>query len=145
MEYFKNNKIMIIVGVIVVSIVCLFFYFYVDKEDNTINTTSAENIEIVNERKEEAVESKKIIIHVAGEVNNPGLVECEKGCRIIDAVNKAGGFTDKANIDRINLAYEVQDKQKIVIPNIEENEMPVIDESRDFVFKDNNARRKNKN
>ena len=35
-----------------------------------------------------------------------------------DAINEAGGVTENADINKINLAYVLQDGQKINIPNV---------------------------
>lgn len=73
---------------------------YVDYEENEIN---------------------RIFVYVAGEVKNPGVVELNDGDRVQDAVSKAGGITEKANLININLAKFVEDGEKIYIPNEEEN------------------------
>lgn len=46
-----------------------------------------------------------------------------------DAIEAAGGITTNADIDRINLAYIVQDGQKINIPNVNsvEKEIYIIE------------------
>lgn len=40
-----------------------------------------------------------------------------KGARIADAIEKAGGATKEADLDEVNLAYVLEDGQKIYIPN----------------------------
>ena len=42
---------------------------------------------------------------------------------MIDAIEKAGGVTEKADLSKVNLAYKLSDGQKIKIPNIDENEV----------------------
>ena len=37
---------------------------------------------------------------------------------MIDAIEKAGGVTDLADLDRVNLAFVLSDGQKVNIPNI---------------------------
>ena len=64
-----------------------------------------------NEIKEE------IIIHIAGEVKKPGIVKTKEGARIADIIEEAGGLTENANITNINLAYIIEDGQKITIPS----------------------------
>lgn len=59
----------------------------------------------------------KIFVYVTGEVNNPGVITLNEGCRIVDAINAAGGTTANANIDKINLVYVLEDGMKINIPN----------------------------
>lgn len=59
----------------------------------------------------------RIRVHICGEVVNPGVYEIEDGSRVIDAVELAGGFTDKACEDDINLAGILIDSTRIYIPN----------------------------
>lgn len=58
------------------------------------------------------------LVHVSGEVVRPGVYKVEKNSRVIDAINLAGGFSENANSDSINLADFVQDGSKIVVPLI---------------------------
>ena len=53
------------------------------------------------------------MVHITGEVNNWGVIELEKGSRVIDAVDKAGGFTQDADTSKVNLAYVLEDAIKI--------------------------------
>jgi len=57
-----------------------------------------------------------IFVDVGGEVNNPLVAELEEGSRIEDAIEAAGGLTDKADMTNINRAAFVQDGEKIYIP-----------------------------
>ena len=74
-------------------------------------TNNENNIDEENEVLEE------IVVHVTGEVNKPGIVILNKNSRIADAINKAGGATKEADLNQINLAYILEDGQKIYIPN----------------------------
>ncbi len=66
-------------------------------------------------------EQEKIIgIHIKGEVNNPGYYEVRNGSRLNDVINRAGGKTDDADLDRVNLAQKVIDGEEIIIPKIGE-------------------------
>lgn len=61
--------------------------------------------------------TRKVIVHVAGLVNKPGLYELEEGSRIADAIGKAGGVKPEAYLDGINLAAKLEDGNQIVIPS----------------------------
>ena len=63
-----------------------------------------------------------IVIHITGEVKNSGVFTLKEGSRIDDAIKAAGGATKNADLDEINLAYELQDGQKIYIPNKKDKE-----------------------
>ncbi|MCC6148500.1 MAG: helix-hairpin-helix domain-containing protein [Anaerolineaceae bacterium] len=57
-----------------------------------------------------------IIVHIIGEVQNPGVYPLPYDGRTNDAVIAAGGLTENANTIPINLAEKIRDGQKIIIP-----------------------------
>ena len=69
---------------------------------------------------EEESEEKMLIVHLCGAVNNPGVYELDLDSRIIDGINKAGGFTEDASEDALNLAMEIKDGSRIYVPTREE-------------------------
>lgn len=56
-------------------------------------------------------------VHVCGEVKAPGVYELEEDQRICDAIEQAGGFTEEAATDYLNLAEPVRDGMKLAVPN----------------------------
>lgn len=85
-----------------------------DYETNNIEN----NIEYKN--KENTI-SKNVTIYVSGEVNNPGIVTVENDKRLYDAVEKLGGVTQNADLNRINLAIKLNDEEHYIIPKIGED------------------------
>lgn len=61
-----------------------------------------------------------IVVHVAGAVRAPGLVEVSAGARVADAVAAAGGPTPTADLDRINLAVVLTDAAFVHVPEVGE-------------------------
>ena len=57
-----------------------------------------------------------VYVHVGGAVHRPGLYELPDGSRIFDAVQAAGGATDDADLDSLNLASKVKDGDKVLVP-----------------------------
>jgi len=51
-------------------------------------------------------------------VAEPGVYEVEAGDRVIDVLFEAGGHTDDADLEAINLALRVSDEDQIVVPRI---------------------------
>lgn len=51
-------------------------------------------------------------------VKKPGLIELKENARLNDAIEKAEGLTDKADMELINLAMQLEDGTKIYIPSI---------------------------
>ena len=58
-----------------------------------------------------------ISIYICGEVNNPGIYEVEAGTILDIVAKKAGGFTDKAALDHLNLVYRFTDNMSVFIPS----------------------------
>ncbi|WP_171051721.1 helix-hairpin-helix domain-containing protein [Alteribacter natronophilus] len=65
-----------------------------------------------------------IVVDVKGEVSVPGVYLLEEGMRVLDAVEMAGGFTEKGNRDGVNLAQRVSDEMVIYVPAEGEDVMP---------------------
>jgi competence protein ComEA len=62
-----------------------------------------------------------LFVHVSGAVRAPGLFELVAGSRVADAVELAGGATERAQVDSLNLAELLADGMKVHVP--EEGEM----------------------
>jgi competence protein ComEA len=60
--------------------------------------------------------NRRILVHVAGAVLKPGVVELPEGSRILEAIAAAGGGGATADPDRLNLAAVVEDGQKVLVP-----------------------------
>jgi len=59
-------------------------------------------------------------VHICGAVRYPGVYEVASESRVFEVLNLAGGFTDEAATDAVNLAMLVIDGSKIQIPTLEE-------------------------
>ena len=68
------------------------------------------------------VEISTLFVHICGEVMRPGVYELPEGSRVYEAVEEAGGFTQDAAADYVNLAYILEDGWKIEIPSRENPE-----------------------
>lgn len=58
----------------------------------------------------------KVTVHVVGAVKKPGVYQLPEGSRITDAVEAAGGATNKAHPELVNLAAKLVDGQQIILP-----------------------------
>lgn len=56
-------------------------------------------------------------VYICGEVKYPGVYEMEAGERIYQVVERAGGYTQAAAADYLNLAEPVADGMKLVVPD----------------------------
>jgi competence protein ComEA len=58
----------------------------------------------------------RIVVHVAGAVRRPGVYRLRDGQRVADAVKRAGGASDAADLNAINLATKAHDGVQILVP-----------------------------
>lgn len=131
------KKIFVILIILIISVCCFILYRNEDEELFISEEISLEENTNNNENILEIEEVKKIKIHITGEVNSPGVKELDEGSRIEDAINIAGGLTESANISNVNLAYPLEDGQKIYIPNINENtEEYIVKENGEGIVED---------
>ena len=108
-------------------IVCIYFYFNIENNEQEIiqsennsqekDVIQAEENNISKEKQEE-----KIFVHISGAVISEGVVELEENSRVSDAIEKAGGLKEDANLNEVNLAYKLEDGVKIHIPTNSEQE-----------------------
>ena len=66
-------------------------------------------------------EGDTVIVHVAGAVRAPGIVELPAGSRVVDAVERAGGAADDAALGGVNLARLAVDGEQILVPDSTES------------------------
>ena len=66
-----------------------------------------------------------VLVHVAGAVRRPGLVELPTGARVADAVAAAGGVTAAGNPASVNLARTVVDGEQVVVARRGEEVVPL--------------------
>lgn len=62
-----------------------------------------------------ATTAAPVLVHLVGEVREPGVVELAAGARVFDAVEAAGGPTDRADLTVLNLARQISDGEQIEV------------------------------
>ncbi len=80
-----------------------------------------------------------ITVYVCGAVRAPGVYELESDSRINAAVEAAGGFSEDADTEYVNLAARVQDGVKLLIPTREETSETGTDKVPSFDLEADNA------
>lgn len=68
-------------------------------------------------------EEELITVYVSGAVANPGLHEIPAGSRAVQAIAAAGGMTEEANSDKVNLAKVCKDGMQINVPRLSAKEL----------------------
>ena len=132
--------------IFIIAIVAIAIYFsFIKKEDylesnynlNTLNLDE-ENSNIQDKilDKKSNDSNDKIVIYITGAIKNEGVFELQENSRIADSIEKAGGLTEEANINNINLAYVLQDGMKVYIPKKGEDTNEINDNTNIYVSRE---------
>lgn len=126
---FKIKKIIVFLFILLISVGGLLIKDrYISKNDiyvlsgqNCENTTDNNSkIKNAEEEKNLKVTNKEITVYISGAVKNPGIVTLNSGERLATAVDKVGGTTEKADLNKVNLAIKIEDEMHYIIPEIGE-------------------------
>ncbi|WP_311481514.1 DUF655 domain-containing protein [uncultured Anaerococcus sp.] len=93
-----------------------------NEDEIIMSNTSSEKTDVHKEEASDDLSSQDKKVYISGEIKNSGVYDINDGDRLDNLVKRAGGFTDKADINSINLALRLEDQMKIYIPNIDENQ-----------------------
>jgi len=74
----------------------------------------------------EPTPSAEVVVHVSGAVKRAGVYRLAPDSRVADAIDQAGGATEHADLDALNLAEPLQDGQKIHVPRKGEASAPAL-------------------
>ena len=92
----------------------------------------------------EQVQEIKIMVCVSGAVAKPGLYEVTKGSRAQQVIELAGGVTEEADMDRVNLAQLCKDGGHIKVPRLSKARMKKKIEDNAMASNSNNVAGSNK-
>lgn len=123
----NKKEILYICIAIILIVIGIIYYIHENfsKSEEFISTIDVDN-SINLQTEETTIEEQKIKVYITGEVNVPGVFEISEGERIEDLIKHAGGVTLDANLSNVNLAYKLEDGQKVYIPNKEEKDVIIL-------------------
>lgn len=120
-DIFKENKVMLVIFILGI----VYFLFQNQPKPVSILSESGEMImdeDLLTMSTTDSTEitTQEMIIYVdiKGEVRDPGVYQLSNGARVMDAIESAGGLTNEADEDQLNLALLLSDQMVIVVPNI---------------------------
>lgn len=119
-------------GVVIVAIIALYFAFQQDQHDDSQHNNPELLFpeELTNHENEQHNDGKEvsnvIVIDIKGAVKKPGVYTMNEGDRVVDAIEKAGGFLKEADQNQLNLASLLKDEMVIYVPKKgEQQEKPL--------------------
>lgn len=111
-------------------------------ESSTVKKSSNDGVTPKRkETKDTKDEVTRIKVDIKGSVVSPDVYEVDSNSRVIDIINIAGGVTEDADTDSINLSKKVSDEDVIIIYSREEleNNKKSYEEKIDYCTTDNNS------
>lgn len=78
--------------------------------------TNEEPAPVISVQTQAKSKEQLITVYVSGAVARPGLYELPAGIRAQEAVEAAGGFTEAANQEKVNLAKKLKDGSQVNVP-----------------------------
>ena len=91
------------------------------KKEEAVEDVTVVETTVLAEKTEVSMSQETIIfVDIKGAVKNPGVYQMKSGDRVKDALDAAGGLTDEADSQKVNLAQRVEDQMVIVVPKVGE-------------------------
>ena len=96
------------------------------KEESVEETTVVETTVVAEKAEVSTTQEAVIFVDIKGAVKNPGVYQMKVGDRVKDALDAAGGLTEEADSQKVNLAKRLEDQMVIVVPKVgeESEEIP---------------------
>jgi competence protein ComEA len=108
----KHLKIFLVAFAIVICGVIWLFKNGTFEQQSVLTDTLTEQTDTEEETQ---IQTQKVYVHIMGAVKNPGVYIFDENPRVIEVVEKAGGFKKDAIQSGINQAELVEDGTQIVI------------------------------
>ena len=137
-----DKKDKLIIGLIIGIVMIISSNFIREKVYNDDSLEIIKSSESTSIEESNTGENNIKKVHISGEILKPGVYQINEGDRLDDLVKKAGGLTQKADIDRINLALILEDQMRIIIPNIDDENK---DTNTEFINKSSGSEKININ
>lgn len=119
-EFVKHNKLAVVIGALGI------IFLGIGLLSTIILSQKPASVEIIADQ--EASQSGKMMIHVAGAVEKPGLYQLSQDSRVNDALIASGGLNAQADREwfnkNVNLAQKLVDGAKLYFPSNQENDEP---------------------
>ncbi|CAG9608092.1 ComE operon protein 1 [Pseudoneobacillus rhizosphaerae] len=123
-DLLEIHKLKLLAVLVLLIIIMIYFFIRSDVQDDiTFEEASAPLINETSQKTSVTIEEPIIMmVDVKGAVRIPDVYVAEQDERVIDLIKKAGGFTDKADQNQVNLSQHVEDEMVIYVPNLGDSE-----------------------
>lgn len=85
-------------------------------QEEELSTPLVQQTAVQSAGKKSQPKSAMLRVQVSGEVLEPGIYDLPNNSRVEEAVNAAGGFTENADTERVNLVRKLRDGMQVKVP-----------------------------
>lgn len=115
-----------LVLLILVIALCAGYLFKSRSPNNCLSGTESRQESSTSHVKSRSGIGGQVCVDIKGAVARPGVYHLPKSARFQEAIKAAGGITQEADLNQINLAKQLMDQQIVFIPKIgEKASMPL--------------------
>lgn len=107
----KNKKIYGSLFILCIFVIFLIVGYKVSNINKPVNNQDIFEEDVIQDKDE----GENIVVYVNGEIKNPGVYTLKENSRVENVIKAAGGFTEKADKEKINLAKKLKDEDYILI------------------------------
>ena len=93
--------------------------------EQTSSSSSYKDEKSNNEISQADTEDQLVTVDVKGAVKKPGVYQLQSNSRVHDALEKAGGMTEEADLKSINQAQKLSDEAVVYVAKVGENAVDV--------------------
>lgn len=90
--------------------------FSTREPEKDLSTSLVQQSAVQSAGKKSQPKSALLRVQVSGEVLEPGIYELPNSSRVEEAINAAGGFTENADTERVNLVRKLRDGMQVKVP-----------------------------
>lgn len=72
----------------------------------------------------EAPDAASVRVYVGGEVRSPGIYTLDRGSRVAEAIDAAGGKTHRGDVTSLQMASVVEDGDQVIVPEVRPTPRP---------------------
>lgn len=125
LNFAKSNILLLVFFVGGVGFLGIGFVQILGKHESDVKFEKGGEVTGVSSTSDLGSDTAKIKVDVEGQVERPGVYSLSSDARVQDAILEAGGVTNEADREQINLAAKIADGQKIYVPSIGEQAVVV--------------------
>lgn len=123
----ENKKIWGSLFILCIFIIFLILGYKVSNVNKPVNNQEIFEEDVIKDKDA----GGNIVVYINGEVKSPGVYTLKENSRVENVIKAAGGFTEKADKEKINLAKKLKDEDYILINK-------KVDESNNNINNSNN-------